>query len=31
MYVMYVLADGSVKNQDMAIGPLAEIVLQVVP
>ena len=35
MYVMYVLADGKVTNgvpaQDFGIGPLAEVVLQVVP
>ena len=35
MYVMYVLADGKVSNgipaQDFGIGPLAEVVLQVVP
>jgi archaellum component FlaF (FlaF/FlaG flagellin family) len=31
MYVMYLLAEGSVNGDDFAIGPLAEIVLQVVP
>ena len=31
MYVMYLLAEGTVNGNDFAIGPLAEIVLQVVP
>jgi len=31
MYVMYILADGTTNNGDLAIGPLAEIVLQVIP
>ena len=31
MYVMYLLAEGTVNANDFAIGPLAEIVLQVVP
>jgi hypothetical protein len=31
MYVMYILADGTVTDEDFTLGPLAEIVLQVVP
>ncbi len=34
MYVMYILADGTVSDGvtvEMAVGPLAEIILQVVP
>jgi len=31
LYVMYILADGTVTNDDFSIGPLAEVILQVVP
>ena len=31
MYIMYLLADGSTDNLDFTIGPLQEVVLQVVP
>ncbi len=31
LYVMYVLADGTTTNEDNALGPLSEILLQVIP
>jgi hypothetical protein len=34
MYVMYILADGTISDGttvQMAVGPLAEVILQVVP
>jgi len=31
LYVMYILADGTTSNNDNALGPLSEVLLQVVP
>jgi hypothetical protein len=31
LYVMYILADGTITNDSSVLGPLAEVVLQVVP